>query len=325
MRTSATAARPHRPSFASGCGGLPVSWLRWLVLVSIAACMAGCANTKAVAEFGKQTARMTDVVKKEFGALETICTKRAELAINVANRDDDLPLKDCRDFKQAQGNLGKYTADVLDELGKALAGLADDKNFDLSSDISGVGKAVGALKDKSGTALVKPAVVDAFTKVIDLIADLATSRMRQDAVKRVVQTTDSMKTLGDLLKAYFVPVANSPIAGQKPPYQNWVEIGDIHLQGTDSLLSGALARQEPIRSKELRGEVKALKTQLAERTQAQGKVPAKIADAIDTWKLAVDIFKEEALKPDPQDLYKRLKELQEKTNAAKDAIEKANS
>src|SRR5512133_1264638 len=107
MRKSAITTRLHRDSFISALGTFPASVLRWLMLAGIVACMAACANTKAVAEFGKETTRMTGVVKQEFEALETICTKRARLAINVANRDDDLPLKDCNDFKQAQGNLGK--------------------------------------------------------------------------------------------------------------------------------------------------------------------------------------------------------------------------
>ena len=59
----------------------------WLALAAVLVAAAGCANTKAVGEFGKQTAEMTDVVKTEFKALESICAKKAELAINVGNRD----------------------------------------------------------------------------------------------------------------------------------------------------------------------------------------------------------------------------------------------
>lgn len=299
--------------------------LRCAALVAAAALMAGCANTKAVAEFGRETTAMTGVVKTEFAALDALCVKKAELAINVGNRDDEKPLQDCKDFKKARGELGKYTVLVLDDLGAALAALADDRKFDLSGDISSVGKAVGGLKDKDGKALVGGAVVEAFTRVASLIADLVTAKMRESAVKRVVEEADSMKTLGHLLKAYFVPVPNSPIAGQKPPYQDWVELGDIELLGVEGTLSGVLGRQEPIRSRELRREVKLLKAQLDERKQDPGRIPAKVAEAIDAWQLSVDEFRKEALKPDPQDLYKRLKDLRDKTLAAKEAIEKARS
>ena len=61
----------------------------WLALAAVVVAAAGCANTKAVGEFGKQTAEMTDVVKTEFKALESICARKAELAINVGNRDDE--------------------------------------------------------------------------------------------------------------------------------------------------------------------------------------------------------------------------------------------
>lgn len=295
----------------------------WLALAAVVVAAAGCANTKAVGEFGKQTVGMTDVVKTEFKALEGICAKKAELAINVGNRDDEKPLEDCKEFKQAQGRLGKYTVDVLDQLGKALAALVEDKNFTVSSEIQGVGKAVQGLKGSDGKPLVQPATVDAFTKVANLIADIIAAKMRQDAVQKVVDSTGSMKQLGHVLKAYFVPVPGSPIAGQKPPYENWVELGDVHLSGIEATLAGALGRQEPIRARELRREVKILKASMAERSQDKGKIPSKVGEAIDAWQLAVDKFKEEALKPEPEDLYKRLKDLYEKTNAAREAIEKA--
>lgn len=285
--------------------------------------LSGCANIKAAGTFGAATGSMSTTIRSELDVMDTLCLQRAELATNVGNRDDDVPRQDCKNFKAAEGRLGQYTLDLFDALSTALNNLADDKNWSLSRDISNVGTSISNLKDKNGVQLVKPESVGAVDKVANLVTDIATAKLRRDAVKHVIASSDSMKELGDLLKSFFVQTATAPISGTTPPYQTWIEINQISLDGIDAALAGVLHKQEPIRARELRTQVKDLRVQLAARGPTG--IPLRIGEAIDTWKTSVDTFKQEGLESDPKTLYTQLRELAKTTKGVKDAIEAARN
>jgi hypothetical protein len=287
------------------------------------AVLPGCANFKAASEFATQTTKLTTVVKTEFSQLEALCTQQGEIAIVVANRSDEAPLDDCKQYKAAQGRLADVTVAVLDGYGKALSGLADDKSFDLSSDIKNIGDKLQGLKDKDGQALVNVKEVGALTKLADLLFDLVANEKRSAAIERMVQEVPDLKITGQLLKSFFIDSADAPAGRSKAPYTNFVTIIDGASTSTERLLAGpALRTAEPIRTAELLRGVRARK-QLLQARQNTGpqSVPAKIGAAIDSWQDALDTFATDALKPDPKALYSRLKVLQEKASAAKDAVE----
>jgi hypothetical protein len=102
-------------------------------LLTVLVC--GSANFKAVSQFAQQTANVQDVVRTEFVQLDALCKEQAELDIVVTNVPDDSPLKTCQNYKAAQGRLAVVTLDVLNDYAKAFGGLADNKAFDLTSDI----------------------------------------------------------------------------------------------------------------------------------------------------------------------------------------------
>ncbi len=288
----------------------------------LACLLGGCANFKAVSEFANETDKLTGTIGGEFAQLESLCTKQAELSI-VINEDNDQPLKDCEQYKAAQGRLAGVTVDVLNSYAKALAGLADDRSFDLSSDIEGVAGKLQGLKDKDGNALVNASEVGALSKIVQVLFDIVTATKREAAVRRLVAETQNLAISGNILRSFFVESPDAPPGRAKAPYTNLVAIMNSAMVSTEaSLRSPAFRNAEPIRTAELRRELQTRKNFLNKRMGASpDRVPAKVAAAIDAWQEALKKFSEDALKPDPKDLFIRLKDLRAKAIAARDAIE----
>ena len=297
--------------------------LCWLAVLALG----GCANFKAVSEFAQQTTKVTSIVKTEFADLDLLCREQAELTIVVNNIADDGPLKTCASYKASQGRLASVTVDVLDNYGRALLALADNRNFDLSSNIDSLGGKVQALKDGAGNSLVSATEVAALTKVVQLIADIVTEAKREAAIKRMVQEKDSLATTGRILKSYFVQNPQAPPARARPPYVNQAGLISDSFAGTErKLKSGAFQTAEPIRTVELLRASRGRQNVLAKRTASGPEsVPGSVAAAIDAWLLALDRFTDDALKPDPKEFLDRIKELRAKIAAARDAIEAAGN
>jgi hypothetical protein len=298
-----------------------------LVLVLLTAALSGCANFRAVSEFAQQTSKVTGVVRAEFVQLDSLCKEQAELTIVVNNITDDQPLKTCQAYKATQGRLAVVTLDVLDDYAKALLALADDKAFDLTSDIDTVGSKVKALKDGAGNALVSSAEVTALTKIVEVLADIVTEAKREAAVKRLVQERTNLQTTGRILRSFFVADPTAPPGRAKAPYTNLVALSSDSLNSSERVLkSKPFQAAEPIRTVELLRGLQGRKAQLQARTgTAAGKVPVSIVAAIDAWLLALDEFSDTALKPDPKQFLDRIKQLRTKANAARDALQAANN
>jgi hypothetical protein len=285
--------------------------------------LSGCANFKAASEFAKETNNITGTVRNEFTLLENLCAKQAELVIVVNNIQDDGPLNDCAHYKAAQGRLAGVTLDVLDNYAKALAGLADDKSFDISSNLEGVSGKLQGLKDRDGKALVNAREVGALSKVVQVLFEIATATRREAAVKRLVDETPNLTIIGNVLRSFFLDSPDAPPGRAKAPYTNLIAIVSSSVASTEASLRGpALRNAEPIRTSELLRELQARKALLHQRVgDAPDRVAVKVTAAIDAWQQALEKFSEDALKPDPRDLYDRLKDLRAKTIAAKAAVE----
>jgi hypothetical protein len=298
--------------------------------------LSGCANFKAVSAFATETTKMTSVVKDEFGQLQDHCTQQAAIVAATNNIRDGSPFEDCERYRKAEGELASVTVAVLDAYAKALAGLADDKSFDLSSEIKTISGKLQGLKDSGGTALINAEELGAVTKVVDLLVDIWASAKREEAVRKLAAESPDLAVIGGILKSFFVETANAPAGRAKAPYTNLVLISSKSLTFTESKLSGpALHNAEPIRTFELLKDLNGRREFLALRgarfdaaspyfpasTQtAKPLVQVQIAAAIDAWLSALDKFSTDALKRDPRELYDRLKVLREKAVAARDAV-----
>jgi hypothetical protein len=299
----------------------PISGLLALLLLGLG----GCANFKAVSDFSKETTKLTSTIRAEFTQIETICVKQAEIVIVSANIVDDGPLKECQQYKAAQGRLAAVTLTVLDDYAGALSAIADDKTFDLTSDVEGVGAKLSGLKDKSGKSLIEPEEVTAITKLVEVLANLAASREREAAVRRLVAEKDDLAITAGILRSYFVPTSTAPGGRSAAPYSNLVAISASELNSTGKLLrSPAMKSAEPIRSYELYRELETRRPMLAKRADKGPEgVPQAMASAIDAWLVALDQFGQDALSRDPKLLYDRLKEFRQKAKDVQEALAEA--
>jgi hypothetical protein len=303
-----------------------------LLMCALLLGLSGCADFKVAAEFGRQTAKMTGVVKDEFAQMEAQCRAQAELVAKTADMPDDAALDDCKRYQAAQGALAAATVDVLDDYAKALAAVADGKTFDLSPDLDGLGTRLDGLKDRAGNALIDARESNAIDKLTVALADAWAAKRREDAVRRLVAEVPDLALTGRVLKSYFVETADAPAGRSKAPYTNLVAIAASSVQSTEVLLrSPALRKAEPIRTYELRQELERREAFLrarGARFDRVGEVPlararlvqTRIADAIDAWLAALDRFSADALSADPKALYDQLKLLGSKTLAARKAM-----
>lgn len=300
-----------------------------LLLAGAFALLSGCANYQAASTFAAQTGALTSVVRTEMTQLDALCTWQGELEIVTANRNDEAPLDTCRQYQAAQGRLADATLAVLDGYATALAGVADDRAFDLAPDLEGIGAKVQGLTDRNGQPLVSAQEVGALTKLAELLVHIATEKRRQQAVEEMVRQVPNLRTSGQLLKSYFVASGEVPRGRAQPPYRNFAELlKQRHGQSLMLLNGPALRAAEPIRTAELRRDLRRQEPLLAARAGSAGSaggadpaVPRSIADALDAWQQALDSFASDALKPAPKDLLDRLKVLRTKAQAARQAVE----
>jgi hypothetical protein len=295
--------------------------------VLAASLVGGCANFGAVSEFARETSKLTDTVRTEFTQLDRLCVQQAELVIVVNNIQDEGPLKDCEQYKSAEGRLAGVTVDVLDNYARALAALADDKSFDLSANLKDVAGKLQGLRNKDGATLVNAKEVGALSAVVDVLFDIATATRRDAAVRRLIEETPNLAISGNVLRSFFVESPDAPPGRTRAPYGNFVAIANSSVTSTEISLRGPALRQaEPIRTAELYRELQARKALFKQRVgNSPDSVPVKVAAAIDSWQQALAKFSEEALKPDPKDLRDRLKDLREKALTARKAVAGENN
>lgn len=294
-------------------------WLR-VVLPMVAVVVSGCANYRAVSEFGGETTTMTTVVKTEFDQVETLCVRQAELAIVVSNIANDGPIEQCARTKRAQGQFASLTVAVLDDYAQALVAIADNRPFDFSPDLKAVGGKARALKDGAGNALVSGKEADALSGVAAVLVNALASQKREQAVRQLVAATPDLTIIGTSLRAYFVQPPGAPPNAPKAPYTNLVSVISSSASSTQPILeSTPMRRAEPIRTAELLRELRTRQKLLARRAP-DAPVPAQVVAAIDAWLAALDKFSTDAMKPDSRDLIERLKTLRATTRLARDAI-----
>jgi hypothetical protein len=295
---------------------------RLLVLLTLAL-LSGCANFRAVSEFSQRTTQVTSVVRSEFSQLDAVCRDQAELTIVVNNIKDDGPLESCKSYRDAHGRLAAVTLDVLDDYAKALAGLANDSSFDISSDIDALGSKIQGLQDASGRSLVNATEVGALTKLVSIIADVASQAQRKAAVERLVSEKQDLQVIGKILRSFFVRDPAAPPGRADAPYTNLVALtADSLRSSTSTLATPQFQKAEPIRSVELLRASEGRRKQLdARQGTTPDKVPATVVAALDTWLAALDTFERDAFHPDSKQLIDQLQDIRKKANDAKAALD----
>jgi hypothetical protein len=266
---------------------------------------------------------MTDLVREEFVALDTLCRDQAELSIVLNNISDEAPLRDCDDFRASQGRLATVTLDVLDDYADALTALADNRSFESTLDASAVRSRTQGLKDAEGKALASAAQLTALNRLVVTLADIASQVSRRDAVQRLVDEAPSLAVNGRVLRSFFVADGDATRGLPASPYANLVGLSLDMLSSSERMLrSKAFQTAEPIRSVELLRAMRAQRVLLQQRTGGTAdKIPVAIASAIDAWLKALERFSTDAFKPDARQLTDQLKTFRAKARAAKAALQ----
>ncbi len=297
-------------------------WLRNVVLIAVVAILSGCANFRAVSEFGKQTTTMTAVVKDELDEMDALCVRQAELAIVVNNLPNDGPLDQCLRSRRAQGEFANLTIVVLDGYADKLIALGDDKPFDVSPEVKTVGTRVRSLKDRSGDTVIHTREADALTGVAGVIANVLSTSRRKDAIEEMQAVTPDLYVVGTSLRSFFVAPADAAKNAPRSPYANLVAVISASGSSTQAVVDNRQMRlAEPIRTAELSREMRARQKQLARRSAVGAdSIPGKVVAAIDAWLAALQEFSTDAMKPDARGLVDRLKALRDAVRVAKSAV-----
>jgi len=285
---------------------------------------AACANFKAVSDFASETQGLTSTVRTEFNLLSTLCVEQARLSIailDIQSGSSLSPLKACASYSATQGRLAEVTVDVLDAYAKALLALAEDRSFDLGPELQSTSNKLAALRTQDGTPLVNPEQLGALTKVVLLLADIATQARRETAIRRLIDEKPNLVVNAQIMRSFFARPAGADPA-LKTPYENVVKLSSDALQSYETILSSdPMRKAEPIRTRELLMTLEPTKETLKARQSGKDDgVPARIVAAIDAWISAADSFEREALTPDPRQLYARLSDLRIKAISARDAV-----
>jgi hypothetical protein len=124
------------------------------------------------------------------------------------------------------------------------------------------------------------------------------------------------------MRSFFARPEGTP-GSAKTPYENLVTLSADALRSYETLLtSDAVRKAEPIRARELFLSLRSTRALLTSRqSTGDDSVPKKIVAAIDAWIGAADSFEREALRPDPQQLHERLKDLRAKVGDARAALQ----
>ena len=286
-----------------------------LAFVAVAcAGLSGCANYRAVAEFGTETTRMTSVVRAELVTVNTLCLQQAEMQTAVMNVPDERILDTCERNRLASGRFARVTVDVLDQYAEALSALADDKRFDVDPALQKDLSKLGDLKDRSGNAVVGASELGTIGKIVRVLGEVAVAVKRDEAVRRMIEATPDLHQAGVALKGYFVTVPGAP---PTTVYNNTMTFVDRSARSTEGELGRAQAR-EPIRAFELKRVLRGRQKDIDVRTaKTDDAVPVRIGVAIDAWLDALDDFAVHARQPDAHEWVDRLKRLRNATRAAK--------
>ncbi len=290
--------------------------IRLLLTIAVVSATTGCANYRAVGEFAGETTKMTAVVDREFTAIGTLCVEQATAQADIAGDASDRLVGDCTSVGREQKAFAKVTIDVLDDYAAALAGLVDDKPYDLSPQIASVGSKVAGMETRGGDALFTKDRVSAVAHVAAVLAYEIEKLKRDDAIRKLMAVTPDVRQMGETLRAFFVA---APPSKDPAPYVNYVAIiADRNTQAQQIVANPRMRAAEPIRTTELSRSLRTRRVAIDKRdARTGGAVPRSLVDAIDAWLASLDRFEADGLKPGASDLRDRLKALRDATRAAK--------
>lgn len=316
--------------------------LRIIACVFAIAFASGCANFEATKAFASQGDKVTGAVNAEFEFLATQCARTDALYARLlgeapAPAAANPMAKACKGMDDALAELSASTLDLFGQYNQAIAAISDGSKYDLSPSFKSTADRLKALKDKDGP-IVSGESVEVALKAANLLADVATVVIRNRDMKRLLNAgADEWPKVLSPLKTFFGPHAGN-MAVQPSPYQNSI----VALNGTYTAMTAYLRRKtgesgtgcipaagraiecEPIRARELIYEDGLQQRQFVDRLSPDDSKPSKTArsvqDAIDAWLQAHEALRNEAFKPDAEQLWALLQALKNRADELDAAI-----
>ncbi|MBI5721435.1 MAG: hypothetical protein HZC37_27510 [Burkholderiales bacterium] len=126
----------------------------------------------------------------------------SEPGFDVRRLEADEVVRECASLAEAQSKRG-VVADAISAYGKQLALLAGADPGVLTADIEGVAKAAKGIKDSGGDALFNASKVDALTKVVTIVVELARAGKAQRLTRKVLdEAHEPLATLVEEMKVW---------------------------------------------------------------------------------------------------------------------------
>lgn len=324
----------------------PFLLLNATILVAV---LTGCANFEAAKEFAKQGDDITTAVNAEIAFVTKGCAESVAMYRSLqADPTFTGPLdKACEAHDKALGELAASTLDLFGKYNKALAAIAEDKNYDLSASFKSTADRLKALKDKSGS-IIKGEDVDVALKAANLLSDIILRVVRARELKQLVAAGDiNWTAVMSPLKTYFGPHADN-MQVVPSPYE-------ISIRANDSPLEAAVAMARSVSGPKLMGDgpgcvvpsnrteafeircetmwARQLSYQVAQKRKAlEDRLPnpskptepaptaKKIHEAIDAWVAAHAVLREEISKPGATQVWAALQQLRGRVDELDEAL-----
>jgi hypothetical protein len=315
----------------------------------LVAALTGCANFEAAKEFAKQGNDITTAVNAEIafvakGCADSVGMYRALQADPTVTGPLD---KACEAQDKALGELAASTLDLFGKYNKALAAVAEDKNYDLSASFKSTADRLKALKEKSGP-IIKGEDVDVALKAANLLSDLTLRVVRARELKQLVAAGDTnWAAVMSPLKTYFGPHAGNRQVVPSPY--------EISIRANESPLEAAVAMARSVSGPKLSGDgpgcvvpsnrteafeircetmwARQLNYQVTQKRKAfQDRLPnpskpdepaptaKKIHEAIDAWLAAHAVLREEISNPSATQVWAALQQLKGRVDELDEAL-----
>ncbi|MCE2657848.1 MAG: hypothetical protein LW854_06315 [Rubrivivax sp.] len=278
-------------------------WIRLSALL-LSLGLGACANTGALKDFAESTRAMGETVGTELQQAARLCDAPAELrALLDEARPPAAPAQAagpalqaaCARLDKASTALQRQTVGTLNHYARVLDTLADPKAMDVRSGIETTGRKIAALPAPDGGTLVNQAQTLALTRLTALLGELLVRPRRDQALEQLLAVEDSLVTVGQALRGYFVQPDGTPSAYQLV-VQTSRQLRTNVLTDLDTF-----ATAEPLRTAELRRSLP--ERPYAERdARTGGPVAAQMAALIDRWLALVPRLRQDARRPNTEAL-----------------------
>lgn len=248
----------------------------WLsVLLGVSGCSVNMANVRT---FSADTQDLTRAVESLIDDAGASCTRRVDRVELVRAPEPDVVTgfrRTCDQVGRAAEVPRRYNT-LLAEYGKTLGALANDQAATFTGELAETRDSLATLAQSAGATGVDAKELEAGTRLADLIAKVASSGVRQRAVRDLLKERDDVHTLVGVLKRYL-----------DPRYVGLLDNEAGSLDGLVTDLERKYSVQEPIRTRELiREYADAGKAIAAKRAAATRTAQALDAFAVTQGKLA---------------------------------------